>query len=120
MLHTETVAPKTLEFLNLLMNDAAFARFLLVGGTSLSLQLGHRVSIDLDLFCNESFDEQKLSEYLRSEYKFELDFIDKGAVKGEIGSVKIDCIAHKYPWLKNPIEINGIRLAGYEDLAAMK
>jgi hypothetical protein len=120
MLHTETVAPKTLELLSQLMHDTTFDRFLLVGGTSLSLQVGHRISVDLDLFTNESFDENKLTEYLRREYQFELDFIDKETVKGEIEGVKIDCVAHKYPWLKNPTEINGIRLAGYEDLAAMK
>ena len=120
MLHTETVAPKTLELLNKLMNDTTFNFFLLVGGTSLSLQLGHRKSIDLDLFCNESFDEHKLAEYLRREYQFELDFIDKETVKGEIEGIKVDCIAHKYPWLNSPTTINGIRLAGYEDLAAMK
>ena len=50
MLHTETVAPKTLELLTQLMDDATFNQFLLVGGTSLSLQLGHRISVDLDLF----------------------------------------------------------------------
>jgi hypothetical protein len=53
------------------MNDASFNHFLLVGGTSLSLQMGHRISIDLDLFTNESFDEHKLAEYLRREYQFE-------------------------------------------------
>lgn len=57
MLHTETVAPKTLELLTKLMNDTTFNHFLLVGGTSLSLQMGHRISIDLDLFSNETFDE---------------------------------------------------------------
>jgi len=120
MLYTQTVAPKTLELLNQLMHDTTFDCFLLVGGTSLSLQLGHRISIDLDLFSNQTFDEQKLVEYLRTEYRFELDFIDKETVKGEIDGVKIDCIAHKYPWLTDPIETDGIRLARYEDLAAMK
>lgn len=120
MLHTNTVAPKTLELLTQLMNDDAFNDFLLVGGTSLSLQIGHRISLDLDLFCNTSFDATKLVEHLRSVYKFELDFIDKETVKGEIGGIKIDCLAHKYPWLNAPITINGIRLAGFEDLAAMK
>lgn len=120
MLHTETVAPKTLELLNKLMNDTTFNHFLLVGGTSLSLQLGHRFSVDLDLFTDETFNENDLAEYLRFIYQFELDFIDKETVKGEIEGVKIDCIAHKYPWLNSPITINGIRLAGYEDLAAMK
>ena len=120
MLYTQTVAPKTLELLNRLMHDTTFNAFILVGGTSLSLQVGHRISIDLDLFCNQTFDEQKLAEYLRTEYRFELDFIDKETLKGEIDGVKIDCIAHKYPWLTAPIETDGLRLARYEDLAAMK
>ena len=120
MLHTETVASKTLELLNRLMHDTTFDSFLLVGGTSISLQIGHRISVDLDLFCNESFDENKLADYLRTEYSFELDFIDKETLKGEIAGVKIDCIAHKYPWLNTPIIIDGIRLAQKEDLAAMK
>ena len=50
MLYTQAVSPKTLELLNRLMNDTVFNRFLLVGGTALSLQFGHRVSLDLDLF----------------------------------------------------------------------
>ena len=80
MLYTETVAPKTLELLKRIMQDTVFSRFLLVGGTALSLQLGHRTSVDLDLFCKESFDENKLADYLRTEYNFELDYIDKETV----------------------------------------
>lgn len=120
MLHTKSIEPKTLELLTQLMNDVTFNEFLLVGGTSLSLQIGHRISIDLDLFCNTTFDQNKLVEHLRTVYKFELDFIDRETVKGEISGIKIDCLAHKYPWLNAPITINGIRLAGFEDLAAMK
>ncbi|WP_234998009.1 nucleotidyl transferase AbiEii/AbiGii toxin family protein [Parabacteroides sp. Marseille-P3160] len=39
------------------MNDEAFSRFVLVGGTSLALLLGHRISVDLYLFTDEPFDE---------------------------------------------------------------
>jgi len=120
MLHTETVAPETLELLSRLMQDSYFNNFVLVGGTSISLQLGHRISIDLDLFSNESFDEQKLIDHLRQNYNFELDFFDKETVKGEINSVKIDCIAHKYRWIDEHILENGIRLASTNDLVAMK
>ncbi len=120
MLHTETVETGTLEILKQIMLDAHFSKFVLVGGTSLSLQLGHRKSVDLDLFCNESFDENSFVEYLRNTYQFELDFLDKETLKGEIEGVQIDCIAHKYPWLSEPVEIDGIRLAGYKDIAAMK
>jgi hypothetical protein len=120
MLQKQTVEPKTLELLNRLMHDSVLDKFILVGGTSISLQLGHRVSVDLDLFSNETFDEQKLTEHLRTNYHFELDFIDKETVKGEIDGVKIDCIAHKYPWVSKPIQSEEVRLAHYSDLAAMK
>lgn len=120
MLHKETVSTGTLELLNRLMNDAMFNHFRLVGGTSLSLQLGHRISVDLDLFTNESFREGDLTDYLRLNYAFTLDFLEKETVKGEIEGIKIDCIAHKYPWIDAPIQEDGIRLAGFDDLAAMK
>jgi hypothetical protein len=102
------------------MHDTVFSEFVLVGGTSMSLQMGHRISIDLDLFSNQSFDEQKLTEHLRQNYGFVLDFIHKETVKGEIDGIKIDCIAHKYAWLAESVVINGIRLAACNDLAAMK
>jgi hypothetical protein len=102
------------------MVDHTLLHFELVGGTSLSLQLGHRLSVDLDLFTNETFNENDLAEYLRFTYQFELDFLDKETVKGEIEGVKIDCIAHKYPWLNAPVLDDGVRLAGFDDMAAMK
>lgn len=120
MLQKQTVAPETLELLNRLMHDTVLEKFILVRGTSISLQLGHRISVDLDLFTNEAFDEQKLTDYLRSNYHFELDYIEKETVKGEIDGIKIDCIAHKYPWVSDPIETEGVRLAQLADLAAMK
>lgn len=49
MLHYETIAPATRELLNKLMSDDRLQDFILVGGTSLALQLGHRLSVDLDL-----------------------------------------------------------------------
>lgn len=52
MLYKETVSSSTLELLITLMKDVKLGQFVLVGGTSLSLQLGHRVSVDLDLFSD--------------------------------------------------------------------
>ncbi|MDF2431199.1 MAG: hypothetical protein JWP44_830 [Mucilaginibacter sp.] len=53
MLHKETVTAGTLELLNSLMLDENLNDFFLVGGTALSLQIGHRISIDLDLFSQD-------------------------------------------------------------------
>ena len=54
MLHTQTVAPQTLGLLKQLEAEPRLAAFNLAGGTALALYLGHRVSLDLDLFTPES------------------------------------------------------------------
>ena len=50
MLHTETVEPSTLDLLKRLQRLPDLANTRLVGGTALALHLGHRKSVDLDLF----------------------------------------------------------------------
>ena len=37
-----------------LQKDTTFDKYFLVGGTALSLQLGHRISYDIDLFTREN------------------------------------------------------------------
>ena len=53
MLQTQTVDRDTLGLLKDLMATPELQQFALVGGTNLSLRLGHRLSVDLDLFTNE-------------------------------------------------------------------
>ena len=61
MLYKTTVSTATLELLKTLMQDDELERFVLVGGTSLALQIGHRISVDLDLFSREPFEENNIS-----------------------------------------------------------
>ena len=120
MLHYETIAPATRELLNRLMSDDRLQDFVLVGGTSLALQLGHRISVDLDLFTDSDFNEDALRAYLENYYHFKADFMERSTVKGEIDGVQIDCIAHCYPWLKPCRLEDGLRFAQLEDISAMK
>jgi len=120
MLRKETVSNRTLELLTDLMKDEQLGEFFLVGGTALSLQIGHRISIDLDLFSIKPFDENQLLTYLENGYKFKLDYQSKNTLKGQINNVKVDFITHAYP-LINPLIIDEhIRMASAEDIAAMK
>lgn len=50
MLHLESIEPATLGLLRELQQMPVLADTRLVGGTALALQLGHRTSIDLDMF----------------------------------------------------------------------
>ncbi|WP_204985864.1 nucleotidyl transferase AbiEii/AbiGii toxin family protein [Mucilaginibacter psychrotolerans] len=120
MLRKETVNQATLELLNILMVDNKLDAFFLVGGTALSLQIGHRISIDLDLFSTASFDENTLLEYLQNNYSFQLDYQSNNTLKGVIRGVKVDFITHAYPLVLPLIVDEDVRMAGPEDIAAMK
>lgn len=120
MLYTQTVAPETLELLKRLESEPFMDSFSLAGGTALALYLGHRVSVDLDLFTPESFDEKQLEFSLRHKYGFQTKFTAQHTLKGTIGGVKIDCIAHRYKSLRPPHMESGLRLYDMEDIIAMK
>lgn len=120
MLHKETVSRSTLELLNTLINDPPLSDFFLVGGTALSLQIGHRISIDLDFFCLDDFDENDMLIRLEEKYAFRADFQAKNTLKGQIDGVKIDFITHKYPLVSPLLVEEKVRIAGLEDIAAMK
>ena len=66
------------------MAEPLFNQFRLVGGTALSLQRGHRVSIDIDLFTDEeykSIDFNQIDEYLRREF----DYVSPAKLPENIG-----------------------------------
>lgn len=123
MLQTQTVEPGTLSLLKRLFQLPAFSQFSLVGGTALSLKYGHRISIDLDLFSHESFDNEQIIQTLTDE--FEKQFVvqmnkEKIGVFGFIQDVKVDIIKHPHLLLQEPEIINGIRFYHTDDIVAMK
>jgi len=121
VLHTQTINAATFALLKQLMNDQKLASFSLAGETALSLYIGHRVSIDLDLFSDHEFDALALENYLISSYNFKGDMLEKNALKGSIEGVKTDFITHNYPRLQDFFtEEIPIRLYSMQDIAAMK
>lgn len=120
MLRKETVNKPTLELLSRLFKDQKLTQFTLVGGTALALIIGHRISVDIDLFSEISFNQDEILEYLETKYQFVLDYISTNTLKGEIDNIKVDLISHRYPKVKSDLIIENIRLASLEDIAAMK
>ena len=120
MLHTEVVSGKTLELLKKLEAENAMTRFNLAGGTSLALYLGHRRSVDLDLFTPKPFDAAELERFLMDKYGFRTGFMERNTLKGSIDGIKIDCITHSYEYLEKPYIEYGIRLYSMQDIIAMK
>ena len=72
-LYYNTVTPLLRQVLIEVMSAEVFAPFRLVGGTSLSLQHGHRESVDIDLFTDapyESIDFSTIERFLNAIYKY--------------------------------------------------
>jgi len=120
MLQTQVLETATLELLKSLQAKDYLLGFNLAGGTALSLYYGHRKSIDLDLFSNQSFDAVQLLENLQQDYPIQLFFTSPSTIKGSIKGVNVDFIAHRYPDLKPPLNSSGVTIFSEEDILAMK
>lgn len=120
MLQKKAVRSNILELIRSLQSDKKFKDFYLVGGTALALHLGHRESIDIDLFTTKDFDVNSTLEYLEQEYAFSLQLSAKNTLKGIIDDVFVDIISHKYPIIEKPVESEGIRMLSQNDIIAMK
>jgi hypothetical protein len=120
MLHKETIDIKTIELLKTLQAKTYLKGFHLVGGTALALRIGHRKSIDLDLFSNFSFDEIQMLEKLSSDYNFHLFYSSGNTLIGSIDGIKVDILAHRYKLINQPVIEEGISMLSVQDIIAMK
>ncbi len=120
MLFKKTVTTGTLDLIARLMRDPLLQNFYLVGGTALSLKIGHRKSIDIDLFTSSEFDAAVLGAYLKQQYHADLSLQIKNCIKGQIDGVEFDFISNRYPNVRPLQTIEGIRMMSIEDIAAMK
>ena len=120
MLHKETVEPATLGLIRTLLADPVFNDFILVGGTALSLQIGHRISHDIELFSRNEFDAEEMSAYLEKQFGFSLQYMHHNTLKGFINGIFIDVLRHNYPLVNDPVGEEGIKMASAADIAAMK
>jgi hypothetical protein len=123
MLHFETVEPGTFSVLNELFAVPELRDFSLVGGTALSLLLGHRISVDLDLFCHQPFDNDIVKDALTLHFKDRLVIEDKSpkfAIFCYIDEIKVDLVKHPLPLIRSLQLIENVRMYSTEDIIAMK
>ena len=130
MLYYKTVNNLLKEGLLQLMAAKEFENFRLVGGTSLSLQIGHRESIDIDLFSDVDYgkiDFEAIEMYLESNFKY-LDHLSniipgmgKSYLVGEDkdNTLKLD-IFYTDNFIQPYCLEDTIRMATIEEIIAMK
>ncbi len=120
MLQTQTVVPELMELLKKIMSEKLFSDFNLVGGTSLALQMGHRNSIDIDLFGNSEINSELFIEKLFEFGEVKVAQSTKNILITKINDVKVDFVNYKYPLLSECLFIENIRMLSTKDIAAMK
>lgn len=120
MLQEKAVSPRLLELLKYLMQQQELNCFVLVGGTALALQYGHRESVDADLFGEQPLDTLDLAGILSGFGKVKLLKKSKSIEVYSVDSIKVDFVYYRYPLLRPLVEQSGLRLASPEDIAAMK
>ena len=121
MLQYKTIEPGTLQLLKSLQALPLLQGLRLVGGTALALQLGHRKSVDLDLFGVFSAEGIEIRDTLEEQFSVSVIKESKNIKIYQVDGIKVDLVNYsRYPWIDNPIEEDGITLAGIKDIAAMK
>lgn len=113
--------PRTKKLLIEMIDSCDFLdKYVLVGGSALTLHLCHRKSEDLDFFTYEdNFDKKKIFEYIRSLKNKEILNQTDEQVDLLIEGVKVTFFNARWDFLK-PKEIERFNLACVEDIAAMK
>jgi predicted nucleotidyltransferase component of viral defense system len=95
-------------------------RYVLVGGSALSLHLCHRMSEDLDFFTYEDdFDKQAIFAYLQTFDRKEILSQSDEQIDVLLDGIKVTFFNAKWAFLK-PERIQPFNLASVESIAAMK
>lgn len=129
-LHKETVSDALWWTLKQLMEIEVLLPFRLVGGTSLSLQLGHRISVDIDLFTDVeygSIDFDQIDSKLQDKFSFvEMQYEGNNSFgksyfigQNEDDIVKVD-LFYTDKFIRPVLVYDSIRMASIEEITAMK
>ena len=129
-MYWNTVTLTLQQLLKAIMKSPLFDQFCLVGGTSLSLQMGHRFSVDIDLFTDVEYgliDFDSINNFFRTNFPY-VDTNENLPVAlgkswyvgaSEKDAVKID-MYYTDTFIRPEYVEENIRLAAKEDVTAMK
>ena len=126
MLRKETVSSSLLESLVVLMEMKTIKTHRLVGGTALALQIGHRFSVDIDLFSDDKNDYEEIQEELYETFgdKFAKGRNVRSSLSNGIAiylnDIKTDILDWKAKFIRPALIDERVRMASKEDIIPMK
>lgn len=99
-----------------------FRGFYLVGGTALALQIGHRMSVDFDFFCEKLLPSDLLSKAkcVFADSRLSVTYRAVDQLNVLIDDVKVTFFHFEYPVIDPFIEYQRVPIASVREIAAMK
>lgn len=94
--------------------------FYLAGGTGLALHLGHRISGDLDFFCQGQFETTTLRDSLIATEQFKVLSEAQDTLHGVLAETKVSFLRYPYQLLFSTEDLEGLKVADTRDIAVMK
>ena len=121
--NSDYLLPETRKLLAELIGSATFLdKYVLVGGTALSLHLCHRKSEDLDFFTyNDNFEKKEIFDYINSNQFATVEILNQTNEQIDllINGVKVTFFNAKWTFL-TPDKIKRFNLSSLEAIAGMK
>jgi predicted nucleotidyltransferase component of viral defense system len=120
--HSQAILPNTNGLLNKIreIKPTFLASCYLSGGTALSLYIGHRISEDLDLFIQNTFNGSLYQQELEQIGHLEHLELDSTSLNAFINGVKIQILHYPYRLLEPTANWNGISISSEIDVACTK
>jgi hypothetical protein len=94
--------------------------WVLAGGTGLALHLGHRLSVDFDLFRTQGLDRECLRRALAAAGAYETLLESAGSLTVLAAGVKLSFFQVPDPFLFAPLPYLAVAVADVRDIALMK
>jgi len=118
-MHTEAL---TEEGLRLFPALAAFDDFYLAGGTALALQIGHRLSVDFDLFHDGPIERTLLSKVTKvfADVSIQPAINNPDELTAFVGQVKMTFLSYPFPVVEPFVSVGGLRMLSVKEIGATK
>src|SRR5205809_4102707 len=122
--YLEALTPACRQALKLLRDQPLLSGYYLAGGTALALQIGHRISTDLDWFSSshllESQERDALRFALSQTGSFEVVREQDGQIYGRLAGADVSFIYQPHRLVEPAIPYEGVSLASPTDIGLMK
>ena len=119
-MHPKVLSPRAWKQARELVRAGHCEGWILAGGTGLALQLGHRISQDLDFFRAGAFEPTTLIDALSRLGSLEVQARSEGALHVVLGGVRLSFLRAEAPLLFPGTPYRGLVIADPRDIAVMK